>query len=525
MRRIIFISLLVLTTLPAIGFSAELLPSPSASRYTHTEHKLYPVMSGDSVKGHHITTLHEADKNAALAHSYEPIAEKGSDHLPMPEALPQAVRRLSLKDAIALALRNNPTVKISELQRILDKFGLETVLRQAQIQWAPLTVSTTLQNHVVPQWRTGTGVKLNVPTGTSISVGNTSTIGGPGVTSLSVTQHLLKGSGLTFNRVPYQNAYDSEKIARYNFKNNIIGVVTNVITNYRALVQAYNSLDADKKSFANQEQDYVQDQLQVKAGVMAPADLLQQKENLESTQLSLVQEQNTLMQTYQNFLISLGLVPSAKYQIDRAIHVRNIKVPDLKTCITLALAHNIAYRQALINLRMIKRALIVAKNARKWTLDATGSVQSGNLAFTPTGTTTPTPNVALNLSIPLDNFSGKAGVVTAQENIETAKLNLAQTKQALISTVMTQLTTIHNQYAQIRVAELAEQLQRKSLANAQLRLKYGRATMFEVNEMQTTLLTQQVNLIATKIAYLNAITALHQTLGMTLHHWHIKLRY
>ena len=68
-------------------------------------------------------------------------------------------------------------------------------------------------------------------------------------------------------------------------------------------------------------------------------------------------------------------------------------------------------------------------------------------------------------------------------------------------------------------------MQEKSLQNARLQLKYGQSSVFEVNSLENQLLTQKISLIGYDIGYLNAVSTLYQTLGLTLDRRHIKLRY
>ena len=52
--------------------------------------------------------------------------------LPLPEHTQPFAKKLSLREAIFLALRNSPDVENAELQRVLDKFALETARYQFQ---------------------------------------------------------------------------------------------------------------------------------------------------------------------------------------------------------------------------------------------------------------------------------------------------------------------------------------------------------------------------------------------------------
>lgn len=516
------------TALPPPDASTA-LPPPEASRFVPSPARAYGKVTGDSVEGHRLLRLKEAGSNGHYEYPIEPVMERDIEILPVPEKLILSPKKLSLNEAIVLALRNNPAVKISEMQRILDKFGLELAIHNYAVVWNPLTFSSTIQNRANPTWSATSGFGITTSSGTNFTLAHTNNLlGGLGSTALTMTQPLLQNFGFEFNRIPYQNALDSEKVARLTFKNSVITVVVGVITDYRALVQQYNSLDEDKKSLASQEKQVVNDQLQVKVGQMAPSDLLQQQTNVESTRLSVVQAEQTLRNAYFTFLSQLGLIPSTRLTIDRNISVSGERVPTLEHCIQLALEHNIAYRSALLQLNVTKRALITANNARKWTLNMVTSVtETGQRSAVgqPIVDTSTNPSVAFNLSIPIDNISLKQAVVSAKIGIEGAKLNLEQQKENLVRQIMNQWASIHNQYEQILVAEKALQMQEKTLQNAKLKMKYGRSSMFEVNTLETNLLTQQVNLISTKISYLNAITSLYQTMGLTLEKWHIKLRY
>ncbi|OGT43488.1 MAG: hypothetical protein A3F13_00085 [Gammaproteobacteria bacterium RIFCSPHIGHO2_12_FULL_40_19] len=517
------------TTIPLAKVPGTSLPAPAPSPFPPSDSRLYPKVTGDPVRGARLIRQYKADPNATYVHPYEPKMDSAVNVLPIPSALPAVPKHLSLNEAIALALRYNPNVKISELQRILDKFGLEVVIKTYGVVWNPLTLSSTLQNKVYPTWAAGEGFGVTALSGTNFQIAHTNNLlGGLGSSTLTLTQPLLQGFGFEFNRIPYQNALDTEGVARLTFKNSIMTVVVAVITNYRALVAAYNSLATNIQTLKDQEATVAQSRLQVKVGQMAPSDLLQQQTNLEATRLSVVQEQDSLRDAYQSFLSSLGMIPSTQILIDQDIVVDNTKIPSYPACVALALKYNIAYRQALLQLNITKRALIQAENARKWSLNVSSSVVLGSQRsgvgqpILPINTN---PTLALNLSVPIDNVSLKQGVVSAQVQIEDAKLTLEQQKEDLIRQVMNQWSGIQNQYQQIVISELGVKLQEKTLENAELKLKYGKSSVFEVNNLTTGLLSQKVALINTKIAYLNQVTALSQTLGITLHEWHIKLRY
>ncbi|MCX7120677.1 MAG: TolC family protein [Gammaproteobacteria bacterium] len=514
---------------PTISPDVAALPAPASSRFTPAQTHWYAKVYGDSVEGNRLSRRSEDDSESSFPHSYEPVLDEGAAKLPTPESLPAAARHMSLFEAIALSLRTNPAVKIAELQRISDKFSLEVALQPSKVQWSPFTLSSTITNHTLPAWTTGTGIAVNAPSGTSFSDTYTNNLlGGMGNQALQIQQQILKGFGFAVNDVPYENAYDSEKVARLTFKSSVITSVVAVISAYRTLVEGYGTLATNKQNYKSQAEDVVHSKLEVQAGTLAPSELLQEESSLASAQLSVVQAQQTLRTNYLAFLTSLGLISNSNIIIDQQIHVKEAKAPSLEECNKIALKTNIAYLQALLNLNITKRGLITAKDARKWSLSMTANTTVGSQRSglgSPITNTSTNPSLAFSLSVPIDQINLKQNEVNAKIAIETAKMNLTQTKETLISNVLNQWDQIRNDKEQIKISEESVKLQEQTVKNAKLQLKFGKIPAFQLTTLEQDLLSAQVSLISTKIGYLNDITTLYQTLGVTLDKWHIKLRY
>lgn len=459
--------------------------------------------------------------------------------LPSPIATPKTLKHLSLKEAILLALRNNPDVESAELQRVVDKFALVVAHNVFKPQF-DISGSVAYQRGSHPDYVIGPNVKLNTPFGTEIQANyNNAFTGEPGTASLTITQHLLKGAGWAYNTASLAEAVVSEKVARLNFKNSVITAVVNVVTAYRVLVQDYNNFAIQKQTVMRAQQTVHQSKLQVKAGKVAPSDLLQQKANLATTRLSMMQEKSSLQSDYQQFLQALGLISTAKVIIDKKIKFGKFKLPSLKKSIQLALENNINYQTALIQIRADKLNLITAKNQSRWTLDVSASTNVGqstgtaNLPPSSSGTGTSGtvtgsgsgPSLGFTLDIPINDVNAKQQVLSARIQLDQAQVQLQQTKEQLVSDVTNQINQIKNQYEQINVATQAVALQTQTLKNAQLKLRYGKSTVFEVNQLQDQLLQQKTSLVSNKIQFLNSMTTLNQTLGVTLQKWGINLRY
>ena len=441
--------------------------------------------------------------------------------LPKPTETNRVPKSLTLREAILIALRNNPDVINSELTRITDKYAVELAHYQFEPHYT-LDGNATFTSGQLPTYSLDSTVTVQSPIGTTYGADYSTAFDGTGSTvSASISQPLLQGAGYV-NQIGYENSLDGEEEAKLAFKGGIITLVSTVITNYLALVQGENNLVAQKRSLDELETTLQQNRLQVKVGRMAPADLLEQESSLESTRVSYEQQLSTQIQNYQSFLLTLGLLPTAKIKVVPNIEVFNYKVPKLKDAIRIAFENNIGYQTALIAMRSQKRSIILAQDALKPTLDVTATETLSGL-----GTSSPAEgeSVTVNGSVPIDNFTERVELINTRIAVQQQELLLEQTKETLISDVTNQLTGIDSFRTQMRLAEQAVKLQNETLQNAIKRQKFGKATMFEVVQQRDTWLSDQLSFIGTEIDYDNGIVDLQMLLGITLDQWNVKLRF
>lgn len=457
-------------------------------------------------------------------------------YFPYPEMMPTPLDRksplqkiLTLKEAILLALRNNPAVINAELTRVTDKFALQLAHYAFEPQFT-FNANATVTNKQKPIFTAISTMNLNTPIGTQISIDYINDLrGSAGVGTLTINQPLLRGAGYAVNTVQYYNSIDQEASAKLAFKGSLITVVQQVITSYRTLVQDYNNLDIAKQNLKITMIQVNQYTLQVKAGKIAPSELLQQQANLETSRLSVIQAENSVEQDYEALLRNLGLVPMAKIDIVKKIDVSNVRPPRRDIAIQLAIDNNISYQQALLAIRQTERDIITARDNRRMALNLVATTTAGDSISLSRPLTRISansgPTVSLNLNVPIDDLPAKSALASAEIALEQQKLTLQQQKEDLIRTVINSLNQIDNEWRQIVVAEKQVVYQQKTLEAAQIRQRYGKTTAFEVVQLQDQLLQQQTSLVSTKIAYLNDITSLNSDMGITLDVWNIQLRY
>jgi outer membrane protein TolC len=475
--------------------------------------------------------------------------EASADTMPIATAQEEIPKTLTLKDSILLALRYNPSVQSSELQRVIDKFNLRLAENALEVRYA--LTGTANYTHSISNGFSSTnrtanltpGASLTTPIGTNISINmnnNVTNTAGVGsfynpTATVTITQPLLQGFGSTVSTAAaaLYIAQMTEEINKLNLKNNIISIVTQVIQQYSAVVQAKNNLTTQELSLKSAEELVDRYRAYIRAGRNAPTDIVQPEANVASQQLNLQQAQNSLQQSYESLLNVLGLDPNQKIFVSDKVGFANAKFPPLKESISLALQHNISYQQALYSLKNTERNYLVAKDQQRWTLNLeASSVNGGGSGGAPNSGIESIVNgsnrsnsVGLNLTVPIDNLPVESAFVNAKIALEQQQINLLGLKRQIITGVTSAYNSLISQKQQIVQSKQSVKLAQQSLDIAYAKQKYGRITPFEVTSLQTALTTAQLTEISSEINYLNSLASYDQLLGVSLDRWDINIRY
>lgn len=445
-------------------------------------------------------------------------------------------KNLSLQDAIALALRNNPQIRSAELQRIVDRFSLEVARNQFWPQYS-FDTSATYSNGTKPFYSTNPKATLETPTGTTIGLGIADQVNDGRETAafVEVRQPLLRG-GPSVARLGYLTAYQQDIINCFNFKDTLTTTVTNVIQAYYKLVQDYNTQRVNQISLDEATKLLNATKSRIKAGKVAATEITQQQSQIATTKLALIRDCNQLAQDYRSLLLLLGLDPRSRLEVDRKIDISVCPLPSVDEAIQIALCKNLDYQRSLVRLKQLELALVAAKDEQKWKLDVIGRAQqelirNRNFATvninqldaigndTPGGDRT----LILNLNIPIHDLTRKQILVRAKIALKQYQIAVESQKQQLTASVISALQSLQTQNCQIRLAQDAAKYSQQSLSYAQKKYFYGRTSMFEVTSLQKNLITQRIGLISEQISYLNNEAAFDKLLGTTLEKWRIEI--
>ena len=189
---------------------------------------------------------------------------------------------------------------------------------------------------------------------------------------------------------------------------------------------------------------------------------------------------------------------------------------DVETSVESAFRHRRDYRQTLLGIEDAETNLMLARNNRLWDLSASFSVNFDDQGDSRTG--------RLNLTIPFGDPGRQAQYVNADIALKEARNGLAELRQTIDIAVRNAVRNVGVQFRQVELARRARELSEQKLEVEKEKLARGLTTNFRVVTFEDNLVQAQNSEVDTIIAYLDALTALDQTLGTTLETWRIDIR-
>nr|WP_245953918.1 TolC family protein [Legionella donaldsonii] len=462
-----------------------------------------------------------------------------------PESRHKKPQRLSLREAILLALRYNPNIQNAELDRIIQRYQLRLAHNEFELQYAlagsavversrysGVGSKTNNSSLATPEvnLKTKLGSQLSLNMDNNVSNYNSFTP----VLNFSFTQPLLRGFGKAANEANLLDAIDNEWLNKLNLQQAVIDQITQVIIAYRALILSGNTLQTQRLQLKEARKSYEFNEKKIEAGQLEPTGNIQQAYQIESLSLMVEQAENDFKTAAQDLLQTIGLDPQMRLSVPSDVTVDRIVVPDLKESIDLALNHNTQYLAQKMVLRADERAYEVAKNQQLWQLDVGANVQSGAVTEVDANNSgfrgiysgrNLTESARVTLTVPLNDVSRRSQLITAKVKLEKDRLALIATKRGLETTITNTINAIQSLAKRYQLAEKQVKLAAQSYALEKKKQQAGIASALDVNNTQNQLIQAQIGLIVAKVAYLNQLSALQRILGTTLDHWQIKLRY
>jgi outer membrane protein TolC len=442
---------------------------------------------------------------------------------------------LHLREAIFLALRNNPNIRSAELDRVVQKYSLYVARHEFMPNYS-LTGSWQYQSSGdanmsmhSQHWQMNPSVSLKTHYGTQFTLSTNQLISDHPQDAfiLQVTQPLIQGFGRAVVDAALQNAMDSELINQLSLKETITDLVHTIINNYIAVFTAQTTLTNDQNALKSYETMLENNKELVKAGRQAENKLISIKAQIASQKATFQNDSNHLYQIKLQLLDHLGLPSNIVFQLPEKIDFESIVRSLLgnfstlteKACIQLAMENNIAYQQTGIALKTIERSYLLAKDAKRWRLDL-----AAEKGFDSVTEHRHHETVGLNLTIPIDDVSAQQTYLSAKIGLEKAYINYKEQRKLLEISVINARNSVLSVQQQLELSKQALDLQKETVEMSTLEQHMGRISEFELLDQQKTLVESEKAVISNMISYIQALIDFQHYLGATLDQLNIPVK-
>lgn len=334
-----------------------------------------------------------------------------------------------------------------------------------------------------------------------------------------LTQPLARGFGPTINEAPLNQARLEEGRNQLALRRTLIDTLTASIAGYTDLIRAQTQVEIQSQALVRRQRQLEILQALVAAGRRAPIDLFDTERSLADTQRRLVDAQNQLLQANNALLNLIGTDRVVTFVVDPAdldqlfLLAQERAAQYQKTdLIAIALAQRPDYQQSQLQRQQLALEQQLAADQQRWQVDA---IVDGNLGD---GSRTELGLVARRT---LNDPQLETTLVSSQVKLQQQDNTLAQQQDQIRNDVTTRLGDVAANQRAVAAAERATQNARRQLqANQeQYRLGRGSVTLFQIIAQEEDLVTAQTNELESRMAFLNSVAQLEQTVGITLEVW------
>ena len=451
-------------------------------------------------------------------------------------------RELTLAQCIELAVRNNRDLAVSRLGRLADRLTLE----DAEDVFRPRTrfgLSATGDSRKAASGRSEVStlgfrpaVTVRLPTGGEVSLdaSGTATKSHPAAgnridQSIGVTfrQPLLKGGGTTVGTASLVRARRAERGNVLSFRQTVSGLVVRTVRAYRSLIRRMRALEIAERSLQRARDQLAVNRVLIETGRMARQDIVQTEASVAERELSLTEAEGALNDARLALIDILDvdsrtrIVPTEQLQVEPADIDRDRSVE-------VALANRPDYLRALLSVEQAETALALAEDARRWGLSLTASAafaHSGRSLSEAYSRFDDDYRVGLTLDVPLgaDADISRRAHERSKIALRQSRLRVVEMRQSIEVEVRGAVRTVEVQLRRAELARQARQLAERKLETERTKLNAGLSSNFRLVRFEDDLVRSQNSEVDATIAYLDALTALDQALGTTLHTWEIDI--
>ncbi|MBE9114122.1 TolC family protein, partial [Nodosilinea sp. LEGE 07298] len=470
----------------------------------------------------------------ALAESL-PLAEPPVDtELPALETSDSDVVNLTLPDLLNLTLAGNRELRNQALERIVQRQQLAAAEQTFSPRFTPTlradaarsrfgsnVTDESLGSVLLGGDRTDVDQEVRLDTTLATRLGTRFELGltpfeGSQALQFRVSQPLLRGFGTAVNEAPLNQARLDETRNQLALRSTVIDTLTTAIFGYNDLINAQAQVEIQAQALGRRQRQLEILQALVQAGRRAPIDLFDPERSLADAQRNLVDARNQLDQANSALLNLIGTDRDLRFvasvdAIDQLFTAAAAQVAtyNAEALVAVALAQRTDYQQAQLQRRQQELDLLLAQDDLRWQLNAVADGTLGESDRSAVGLV-----ATRTFGDPAPETSRVASDIALQQQDNT----LAQLQDQIRNDVIAGLNDAQASRLQVEAAERATFNARRQLEadQEQFRLGRGGVTLFQLINQEESLVNAQTNELTARIAFLNTVARLEQTVGITL---------
>jgi outer membrane protein TolC len=470
-----------------------------------------------------------------------------------PAIPPSGTVSLSLRDSIALALKNNLDIQVASFnprlndQALIGQLAVFDPSAFLEFTRADNRVPTGTQliqgNRIASDfWDYNAGLKQTLPTGGNYefrfdneanhigSIGASQFISKLGVT---LTQPLLKNFGIEPTETNIRIATNNVGISREQLRLQVGNTVTQVKNAYFNLIFARENLVVQQRSLQLARDLMALNSARVRAGVAAPVEVTQaeaqQAAQVQNVILAekAIRDAEDALKVVMNLPVGGGwdqeLIPSDAPSLE-------VKPVNLEEAVRTALENRYEYKSAKLDIDNKQLSVRLTRNQLLPDLSLTGSVFTNGAGGTYGSDISEMGSshfisyaVGVILTVPLGNRAAKSSYIQSTLTLDQAKTSLKNLELQITQQVRLAVRQLEADAKRIDANRAARVLAEEQLRVEQRRLEAGVSTTFNVLSFQRDLAAAQANEIQAITGYNQDLANLDNALGTVLEQNRIEM--
>ncbi len=345
---------------------------------------------------------------------------------------------------------------------------------------------------------------------------------------LSLVQPLLRGFGKTVTEQEILFAVHDRNIAVQDLRQQAFQLLTDVRNAYYDVLRYRDEVAYRRTSIALAEQVLKENRARVRAGVLAPVEILEAEVGKQLRERDLLDSERA----YQNALDQLTLLLNLPNQVE--VFAEALAAPQIEVSQEEGVRAAFAMRADLMrNLQEIERLELsrkIAKNQLLPELNLTANYAHSGLegdygdTVSDLGTTDLRSwEVGFTFSYPLGNRAARNELLRTNLLLSSQESQLGQLREEIGQEIRTAIRDLEVNSKKIEVTELASRLAQERLDTLVKRQEVGLATTRDVLQGEEDLASARTDHIAALADYNQAITAYLRATGQLLDHEGIRL--